>query len=139
LPSPQATPPIPPGAHQAGGAWQALQAMEVREGDGVVWLRMKQPIIDGAASVSKGSLSPVPGPADWAHGIARPLTEVVADPNPNLTVQLFRQPAGECAAAGQGDPHPPAGLAPASNWLPKAATTVFACFMRVNWIQVNVT
>ena len=35
------------------------------------------------------------GPADWTHGIARPFQDVVADPNPNLTVQLFRQPVGE--------------------------------------------
>ena len=46
-------------------------------------------IIEGA-----GPLSSVLGPADWTHGIARPLQNVVADPNPNLTVQLFRQPRG---------------------------------------------
>ena len=34
------------------------------------------------------------GPADWTHGIARPFQNVVADPNPNLTVQLFRPPSG---------------------------------------------
>ena len=39
-------------------------------------------------------LSSVLGPADWTHGIARPFTDVVADSNPNLTVQLFRQPEG---------------------------------------------
>lgn len=32
------------------------------------------------------------GPADSAHGIARPLHNVVADPNPNLTVQLLKAP-----------------------------------------------
>ena len=37
------------------------------------------------------------GPADRTHGIARPFRDVVADPTPNLTVQLFRQPAGEWA------------------------------------------
>ena len=35
------------------------------------------------------------GPADWTHGISRPLQDVVADPNPNLTVQLFRPPSGD--------------------------------------------
>ena len=35
------------------------------------------------------------GPADWTHGISRPLRDVVADPNPNLTVQLFRPPSGD--------------------------------------------
>uniref|UniRef100_UPI001953787F hypothetical protein n=1 Tax=Serratia marcescens TaxID=615 RepID=UPI001953787F len=39
-----------------------------------------------------GTLSSVLGAADWAHGIARPLHNVVADPNPNLTVHLLRRP-----------------------------------------------
>jgi hypothetical protein len=42
-----------------------------------------------------GPLSAVLGPADWTHGIARPFQDVLADPNPNLTVQLFRRSAGE--------------------------------------------
>jgi hypothetical protein len=67
-----------------------LEAMEAREGDGVTWFRMNQAVIDDA-----GPLSSVLGPADWTHGIARPFQDVLADPNPNLTVQLFRQPAGE--------------------------------------------
>jgi hypothetical protein len=72
-----------------------MEAMEARQGDGVAWFRMNQAIIDGAGSLSKGPLSSVLGPADWTHGIARPFRDVVADPNPNPTVQLFRQPAGE--------------------------------------------
>ena len=47
-----------------------------------------------AAIAGAGPLSSVLGPADWTHGIARPLENVVADPNPNLTVQLLRQPLG---------------------------------------------
>src|SRR5260370_1083561 len=54
------------------------------------WFRLHHPIIAGA-----GPLSSVLGPADWTHGIARPLQDVVADPNPNLTVQLFRPPSGD--------------------------------------------
>ncbi|WGS21526.1 hypothetical protein MTX19_05190 [Bradyrhizobium sp. ISRA464] len=42
-----------------------------------------------------GPLSRVLGPADWTHGIGRPVQNIAADPNPNLTVQLFRQPQGE--------------------------------------------
>jgi hypothetical protein len=72
-----------------------MDAMEAREGDGVAWFRMNQAIIGGAGSLSKLPLSSVLGPADWTHGIARPFRDVVADPNPNLTVQLFRQPNGE--------------------------------------------
>ena len=71
-----------------------MDAMEARAGDGVAWFRMNQAIIDGAGSLSKVPLSSVLGPADWTHGIARPFQDVVADPNPNLTVQLFRQPEG---------------------------------------------
>jgi hypothetical protein len=71
-----------------------MEAMEARAGDGVAWFRMNQAIIDGAGSLSNVPLSSVLGPADWTHGIARPFQDVVADPNPNLTVQLFRQPEG---------------------------------------------
>ncbi|MFL6792080.1 MAG: acyl-CoA thioesterase domain-containing protein [Bradyrhizobium sp.] len=67
-----------------------MDAMEAREGEDATWFRMNHQIIDGA-----GSLSAVLGPADWTHGIARPFRNVVADPNPNLTVQLFRQPLGD--------------------------------------------
>jgi hypothetical protein len=67
-----------------------MDAMEARAGDDVAWFRMNHQVIDGA-----GPLSSVLGPADWTHGIARPLQNVVADPNPNLTVQLLRPPQGE--------------------------------------------
>jgi hypothetical protein len=72
-----------------------LDAMEAREGDGVAWFRMNQAIIGGAGPLSNGPLSSVLGPADWTHGIARPFSDVVADPNPNLTVQLFRRPESQ--------------------------------------------
>ncbi|MEH2551823.1 hypothetical protein V1283_008468 [Bradyrhizobium sp. AZCC 2262] len=71
-----------------------MDAMEAREGGGVAWFRMNQAIIDGAGPMSSLPLSSVLGPADWTHGIARPFRDVVADPNPNLTVQLFRRPEG---------------------------------------------
>jgi len=63
--------------------------MEARASDDAAWFRLNHPIIEGA-----GALYRVLGPADWTHGIARPFQNVVADPNPNLTVQLFRPPAG---------------------------------------------
>jgi hypothetical protein len=67
-----------------------MDAMEACVGDDVAWFPLNQRIIDGA-----GALACVLGPADWTHGIARPFQNAVADPNPNLTVQLFRQPLGE--------------------------------------------
>jgi len=85
--------PVRTGQAAHGRPW-FMEAMEARAGDGVAWFRMNQAIIDGAGSLSKMSLSSVLGPADWTHGIARPFQDVLADPNPNLTVQLFRQPEG---------------------------------------------
>ena len=81
--------PVRTGQAAHGRSW-FMDAMEARAGDGVAWFRLDHPIIDGA-----GPLSSVLGPADWTHGIARPFQNVVADPNPNLTVQLFRQAGGE--------------------------------------------
>jgi hypothetical protein len=74
-----------------------MDAMEARAGDGVAWFRLHHAIIEGA-----GPLSQVLGPADWTHGIARPFQNVVADPNPNLTVQLFRRPQGQPQGASVG-------------------------------------
>jgi acyl-coenzyme A thioesterase PaaI-like protein len=81
-----------------------MDAMEARMGGDVAWFRLNHPIIAGA-----GPLSCVLGPADWTHGIARPFQNVVADPNPNLTVQLFRQPVGEWV-----------GIRPQTRWRPGA-------------------
>ena len=66
-----------------------MEARAAEAGD-VAWFRLTHPVVDGA-----GPLSSLLGPADWTHGITRPLQDVVADPNPNLTVQLFRPPQGE--------------------------------------------
>ena len=68
-----------------------MDAMEAREGCGTAWFRLGHAIIDGGESLP---LTSVLGPADWTHGINRPVQNVVADPNPNLTVQLFRPPSG---------------------------------------------
>ena len=75
--------------HLVQGRQWFMDAMEARLGDGVAWFRMHHEIVAGA-----GPLSSILGPADWTHGVARPVQNVVADPNPNLTVQLFRQPRG---------------------------------------------
>jgi hypothetical protein len=75
-----------PGFH--GNPWM-MDAMEVRNGEGIAWFHQHTPFIESAAT---GTLSSVLGPADWAHGIARPLKNVVADPNPNLTVHLLKAP-----------------------------------------------
>ncbi|HEX2891209.1 acyl-CoA thioesterase domain-containing protein, partial [Vineibacter terrae] len=84
-----------------GGPW-FMDAMEVRQGDGVAWFRLIAEVVDGA-----GPLARVLGPADWTHGIARPLSNVLADPNPNLTVHLFRPPRGDWI-----------GVRPQARWVP---------------------
>lgn len=83
-----------------------MDAMEARQGDGTAWFRLDHAIIDGAGSLP---LTSVLGPADWTHGIARPVESVVADPNPNLTVQLFRPPSG-----------PWVGVRAETRWRPEA-------------------
>jgi Thioesterase-like superfamily len=76
-------------AHGRPWFMDAMEARAAEAGD-VAWFRLTHPVVDGA-----GPLSSLLGPADWTHGITRPLQDVVADPNPNLTVQLFRPPQGE--------------------------------------------
>lgn len=71
-----------------GKPWM-MNAMDARMGDGIAWFHQNVPIIE---DIAPGGLSSVLGPADWAHGIARPLHNIVADPNPNLTVQLLKAP-----------------------------------------------
>jgi len=95
--------PLRAGKAAHGRPW-FMDAMEARKGDDVAWFRLGHEIIDDA-----GPLSMVLGPADWTHGISRPFQNVVADPNPNLTVQLFRQPVGEWV-----------GVRPQTRWRPAA-------------------
>jgi hypothetical protein len=90
-----------------------MDAMEARAGDDVAWFRLTQAIVEGA-----GPLSQVLGPADWTHGLARPVQNVVADPNPNLTVQLYRQPLGQwLGIRAQARWQPAAGLGVGSGTL----------------------
>jgi hypothetical protein len=71
-----------------GRPWM-MDAMDAHAGEGVAWFRQNVPVL---ANVPTGTLSSILGPADWAHGISRPLQNVVADPNPNLTVHMLRPP-----------------------------------------------
>ena len=69
-----------------GGEW-FMDVMDVRRHENIGWFGLKHDIVDGAGPLSKAL-----GPADWAHGINRPKEGVIADPNPNLSVHLFRNP-----------------------------------------------
>jgi hypothetical protein len=90
------TAPVDPAIHPRrkvasfhGRPWM-MDAMDAHVGDGIAWFRQNVPLLANAPS---RTLSSILGPADWTHGIARPLQNVVADPNPNLTVHLLRPPA----------------------------------------------
>jgi hypothetical protein len=85
-----------------GGPW-FMDAMEARPGSGIIWFRMKETIIAGG-----GTMASIVGPADWTHGLARPLQDVLADPNPNLNVHMLRPPIG-----------PWIGIRAAAEWLPE--------------------
>ncbi|MFB9263184.1 acyl-CoA thioesterase domain-containing protein [Bradyrhizobium erythrophlei] len=76
--------------HAVQGRVWFMDAMEARLGGDAAWFRMHHSVIADA-----GPLSRVLGPADWTHGIGRPVQNVIADPNPNLFVQLVRPPQGE--------------------------------------------
>ena len=80
-----------------------MDAMEARPDSGIIWFRMKETILAGA-----GAMAGIVGPADWTHGLARPLQDVLADPNPNLNVHLLRPPIG-----------PWIGIRAAAEWLPE--------------------
>src|SRR5215471_796364 len=88
-----------------GGPW-LMDAMEVRVGCGIFWFRLRHPLVENA-----GVLARVLGPADWAHGIGRPVNTGAMDPNPNLTVHLARTPIGDWI-----------GVSPHAFWEPKQAT-----------------
>jgi hypothetical protein len=93
--------------HGHGRSW-FMDAMEARVGGEVAWFRMHHDVTTDA-----GPLARVLGPADWTHGIARPVQNVVADPNPNLAVQLFRPPQGAWI-----------GVRPEARWRPEAGLGV---------------
>lgn len=79
--------PIPRGF---GDPW-FMDVTEVRYGgDGRFWFKPLMEIASGG-----GPLSRVVGPADWSHGLVRPLPNTFIDPNVTLTVELYRPPRGD--------------------------------------------
>ena len=85
-----------------GQPWM-MDNFEVRQSDeGVIWFRYLDEIVDGMTPLAR-----VLGPADWTHGLGRPATPRLADPNINLQVVLARQPDGDFL-----------GIRPNTTWLP---------------------
>ena len=85
-----------------GQPWM-MDNFEVRHAeDGVIWFRYVDALIEGVTPLAR-----VLGPADWTHGIGRPASPRLADPNINLTVVLSRHPVGEFV-----------GILPHTTWMP---------------------
>lgn len=81
---------LPPRKAPHGGPWM-MDNFEVRAaGDGIVWFRYKDDIIEGMMPLAR-----ILGPADWTHGIRRPSEPKLADPNVNLQVAITRYPVGD--------------------------------------------
>lgn len=88
-----------------GEAW-LMDVVDPRLGpDGSVWFRWRAPMLPGAVSAFVAAL----GPADFAHGLARPglpgPSPVPGFPNADLTVHFDRAPRG-----------PWIGVRPATRW-----------------------
>ncbi len=72
-----------------GGPW-FMDTLDVRDGgDGIRWFGIERPITSPATPMAT-----VLGPADWTHGLGRPDSPKLADPNIDLVVQLTRRPEG---------------------------------------------
>lgn len=80
---------LPPRKAPHGGPWM-MDNFEVRSAnDGIVWFRYRDDIVADVMPLAR-----ILGPADWAHGIARPTKPRLADPNVNLQVAISRYPVG---------------------------------------------
>jgi hypothetical protein len=80
-----------------------MDTMEVRPAGDICWFKLTGMVVEGA-----GQLAQIAGPADWAHGLGRPIRNVVADPNCDLSIHVFRSNIGQWI-----------GVKPATNWNPE--------------------
>jgi hypothetical protein len=84
-PSPLA--PLPPKPAIHGAPWM-MDNFAVRQADdGIIWFEYLAPIVEGMTPLAR-----VLGPADWSHGLGRPNSPKLADPNINLQVCVSRYP-----------------------------------------------
>jgi len=94
--------PIPPKKAIHGAPWM-MDNFVVRPSDtGVIWFNYLDEIVEGMTPMAG-----VLGPADWTHGIGRPSSPQLADPNINLNVILSRHPVGKFI-----------GILPKTVWMP---------------------
>ncbi len=79
-----------------------MDIMDVRSSEEICWFKLSDIVAEGA-----GQLAQIAGPADWAHGIARPVQNIVADPNTDLSIHTFRAKVGDWV-----------GVEPVTEWNP---------------------
>ena len=100
--NPEALPILPPRKAVHGQPWM-MDNFEVRQSqDGIIWFRYVDEIVDGMMPMAR-----ILGPADWTHGLGRPKSPRLADPNVNLNVVISRQPVGDQI-----------GIRPNTTWMP---------------------
>ncbi len=88
--NPAALPILPPREAPHGGPWM-MDNFEVRlSPDGIVWFRFTGEIVHSITPFARTLV-----PADWTHGLGRPASPKMADPNVNIQMSLSRHPEGE--------------------------------------------
>jgi len=102
LHNPSTLAPLPPKPAIHGNPWMMDNFAVRRAKDGIVWFEYLDDIVDGMKP-----LASVLGPADWTHGLSRPSTPKLADPNVNLQVCVSRHPIGDHI-----------GVRPMTTWMP---------------------
>ncbi len=99
---PAALPLLPPRKAPHGGPWM-MDNFEVRlSPEGIVWFRFSGEIVSDITPLAR-----VLVPADWTHGLGRPASPKMADPNVNIQMSLSRHPEGEFI-----------GILPRTRWMP---------------------
>lgn len=99
---PESLPILPRRMADHGKPWM-MDNFEVRaSAEGILWFCYLNPIVD-----AMGPLARILGPADWTHGLDRPSTPKLADPNVNLQLVIGRKPVGDFI-----------GIKPNTTWFP---------------------
>ncbi|MEL6827022.1 MAG: acyl-CoA thioesterase domain-containing protein [Pseudomonadota bacterium] len=99
---PSSLAPLPPKPAIHGTPWM-MDNFAVRPADdGIIWFKYLDAIVDGMTPLAR-----VLGPADWTHGLGRPNSPKLADPNVNLQVCVSRHPVGDHI-----------GILPKTTWMP---------------------
>ena len=73
-----------------GRPWM-MDAFEISPGEeGIIWFKQITPLLGDKSALVTSLIT-----ADWTHGLNRPKSPVLADPNVNLNVVFLRHPQGD--------------------------------------------